>query len=107
MESPNLRYLDDLAGTDLAFRGQMLQIIRSELEQERKAYAFALEHKNWKEAGDWVHKMKHKIGILGLKAGYRLTQRYEEGLRREDPALSDGFEAILEQMEAYLKSISL
>ena len=105
MEKPNLEYLDALAGTDQAFRDRIIDILKSELHTERSAYQRALADENWYGARGFAHKLKHKIGILGMQEGHRLAARHEEALRQEDVSLSADFEAILEQLETFLQTL--
>lgn len=107
MEKPNLKYLDDLAGSDAAFRQEIVAIIRAELQAERTAYLRALQVKNWQASAGSVHKLKHKIGIFGLEHGYRLAVRHEERLRAADASLAGDFEAILKELETFVHSSCL
>jgi len=105
METPNLDYLDALAGDDLEFRDRFLNIVKAELPEETDAYYENLKKNELKAASEDVHKLKHKINILGLNLSYDIAARYEEELREGKTDMQSDFAAILSTMENYIKTI--
>ena len=54
------------------------------------------------EAASNVHKLKHKISILGLEESYRFAEIYEEELRENDPKKHKSFNEILQNMSDFI-----
>jgi hypothetical protein len=52
-----------------------------------------------------VHKLKHKLNILGLEEAYGLSVIYEEELKKGDTSLAPKFTSILDTIESYLNTI--
>jgi hypothetical protein len=52
-----------------------------------------------------VHKIKHKLNILGLDESHSLAVRYEFELRNGANSLAEQFQAVLKNVENYLKTI--
>lgn len=105
MEKPNKSYIDSLCNGDKAFEDKLLEIIKSEFPTEKQTYYTALYAKDFKEIGQAVHKLKHKISILGLVKGHALAAQYENEIREKQLVLSHEFEKILESMTEYLKTL--
>lgn len=105
MEQPNLSYIKQLAGGDTAFEDKFITILKDEFPGEKKEYEKALQEKRLHDTALIVHKLKHKLNILGLEQGYGIAVDYEEGLRRGNSDLSGAFQEILETIEKYLKTI--
>lgn len=104
-EIPNLDYIKELSAGDEMFEKKFITIIKEEFPREKETYLENLKNENYRETMDIVHKIKHKINILGLQNGYRLAVRYEEELRYGNPGLQTDFLAILKTMETYIKSL--
>ena len=52
-----------------------------------------------------MHKLKHKISILGLEKGYEVAVAYENNLLNGTTDLKDQFERILKNITDYLEDI--
>ena len=78
MEQPNLSYINNLSGGDKAFEAKLIGIIKEEYPVEKAIYIKNIELKNFKEAAENVHKLKHKISILGLEKSYNTANTFEE-----------------------------
>nr|WP_315224663.1 Hpt domain-containing protein [uncultured Flavobacterium sp.] len=102
MEQPNLNYIDQLCGEDNAFRIKMIDIIKKELPIEISAYHKSMEAHNYRHAAEHVHKLKHKISILGLEGGYNIAQEYENNLLNNIIKYEDEFEKILQLMQYFV-----
>ena len=66
-EIPNLTYIKDLSGGDEVFEAKIIEIIKREFVKERTAFSEAYQDKNHEEAASLVHKIKHKVGLVGAK----------------------------------------
>ena len=76
IEQPNLNYVDELAGDDVAFRGQFIDIIKTEFPLEKEEYFGHVTNTRFKETAEIVHKLKHKFNILGMQESYKLAVAY-------------------------------
>lgn len=105
MEQPNLSYINSMSGGEKAFEERLLDIIKKEFPQEKQVYFDNLNSGNHQRTAQNVHKLKHKISILGLVKSYDVATRYEENLRNNDATLQKEFEAILLVMTDYLNKV--
>lgn len=105
METPNLEYIKQLAGDDVAFEQKFIAILKDEFPVEKQEYIKTLQEGKTNETALLVHKLKHKLNILGLENAYRLAVTYEEELKMENTALKEEFSSILETIESYLKTL--
>lgn len=105
MEQPNLSYINSMSGGDKAFEKKLLDIIKDEFPKEKEVYYNNFNAKNFKPAADNVHKLKHKISILGLTESYGIAVAYEENLLKGKSDLNEEFEAILNTITNYLNNI--
>ncbi len=104
-EKANLNYIDQIAGDDQEFRAKFIVILQREFPIERDEYQSNLQRKAYKTASENVHKLKHKINVLGMHQAHGLAARHEAELRNNDDSLSKEFGAVLEYIAAYLKTI--
>lgn len=105
MEQPNLSYINDLAGDDDAFREKLVSTIKNELPTEIAVYFEAFESKDFKAAAAHVHKLKHKISILGLEKSYYLAEQYEDHLKNNITEGAEDFAAILHSMQSFVTAL--
>lgn len=105
MEAPNFSYIDDLAGGDMEFKDKLLSLLKNELPGEIELYIKTISEKDFKRSAEAVHKIKHKITILGLEKTYGLAVKYEEELKGGDAALHEEFLEILKNMTTFLEKI--
>jgi len=105
MEQPNFSYINSLCGDDEIFKQKLLDIIKMEYPEERDIYLKNSAAKNFKEAANNVHKLKHKISILGLEKSYEIAVAFEENLLEGNTNLNDQFESILNTITNYLKQL--
>ncbi len=104
MESPNLSYIHQLSGGDLEFEKMLLAVVKKELPDEISVFKSNIQQENFKEASGNVHKLKHKISILGLEKSYHFAEIYEEELREGINTRQDDFQKILEVMLQYVEA---
>ncbi|MAD97253.1 MAG: histidine kinase [Flavobacteriaceae bacterium] len=104
MEQPNSSYLDAFAKGDEAFKKQLLDILRTELVEDIDLYFENLNKKDYPQAKLYVHRIKHKMGMLGLEKSYALANKYEIGLLESDLNQQQYFESMLPIMTEYLNS---
>lgn len=105
MELPNLSYIHSMSGGDKAFEQKLIDIIKLEFPEEKEVYYMNYTSKNFKQAAENVHKLKHKISILGLEKSYEIAVAFENNLLEGNTNLNDQFESILNTITNYLKQL--
>jgi len=105
MEYPNLSYIETLSGNDIAFKKKLIAIIKLEFPTEKKVYFKSIEAKNFKKASEDVHKLKHKISILGLEKSYAVAADYEKNLKENKDAGKESFDNILQVITDFLNTL--
>lgn len=102
MEKPNLIYIDELSGDDTEFKEKIIEILKKEISIEIDIYKFHIQALDYKKTAEIVHKIKHKISMIGLENGYMIAENFEINLKNESIILKDEFEEILVKMENYI-----
>ncbi|MFI2741309.1 Hpt domain-containing protein [Zhouia sp. PK063] len=103
-EAPNNSYIRSLSGGDESFEKQLMTLIKKEMPDERKAYENCIVNKNYEEASQYVHKLRHKISILGLSKSYEVATDYEEELLNDNTSKHEFFIQLLDKMEDYVNN---
>jgi HPt (histidine-containing phosphotransfer) domain-containing protein len=102
MEQPNFSYINELSGGDEAFKQKLITIIKTEFPEEKSTYFNNIESKKFKEAAENVHKLKHKISILGLEKSYEVAANFENNLIQNSEIGKVEFENILSTITNFL-----
>ena len=105
MEQANTKYLDELCGGDAAFLSKMISINKTELPQEITSYSELLNKKQYQLTANCVHKLKHKISVLGLEKSYYIAEQFENNLKNGSTALQDDFEKIATKMQDFVANL--
>ena len=105
MENPNLSYIYSISKGDKAFEKQLLTLMKKEFQEEKRGYEKGIKEQDSDLSRIYVHKLKHKMGILGLKDGYQVASKFEEQLMKGSFKSKVAFEATLEIMNQYLVQI--
>jgi HPt (histidine-containing phosphotransfer) domain-containing protein len=105
MEKPNSNYINDLSGDNEEFKAKIIGILKRELPEEIAFYENQIQSKNYKLAAESVHKLKHKISILGLEKSYYIAEEYEENLKANSTNLLSDFETILKMMQDFVDTL--
>lgn len=105
MEHPNLSYIDELSGGDQAFKQKLIDIIKKELPVEISEYESNMKACHFEIAAENVHKLKHKISILGLVDAYDLAIDYEEDVKSGCLDKQSEFELILSKMSQFIEEL--
>jgi len=105
MEQPNLSYIYSMSRGDKVFEQKLIGIIKQEFPNEKKVYFNNISNKNYKLAAENVHKLKHKISILGLEKSYDTSVAFENNLLEGNTALQNEFESILTIITNYLHKL--
>lgn len=105
MEEPNLNYIQELALGDESFEQKLIDIIKVELPEEIDDYNLKLNKGQFIMASESVHKLKHKISILGLEKSYYLASDFEESLKMESLERREEFEKVLSLMTNFVNAL--
>ena len=105
MEDPNLSYINSMSDGDKIFEKKLIAIIKSEFPEEKQTYLNNIAAKNYKLTAENVHKLKHKISILGLEKSYEVAVAFENNLLEGNTTLQNEFESILTIITKYLKKL--
>ena len=104
-DQPNLNYINSLSEGDKSFEMKILDIIKKEFKEEKNTYYNNMKNDNFKLCAENVHKIKHKISILGLEKSYKIAEQHENNLREGNSALQDKFSDILNNVTNYLNKL--
>lgn len=102
-EQPNLSYIHQLSGGDKDFEDKLLSVVKRELPEEILSFRNNILENNLSQASSCVHKLKHKISILGLEKSYKFAESYEEDLREGSNKGQQEFEEILQRMLTFIE----
>lgn len=105
MEQPNLDYIQEISGGDSTFASKLLDVVKLELPQEIELYEENFNNSAFAKAAENVHKLKHKLGILGLVNGYELAIKYEEELRNGNSTLKNQFNDLLARCMSFINEL--
>lgn len=105
MEQANLSYIESMSGGDKAFEKKLIEIIKKEFPQEKEEYYANYSAEKYSKAAENVHKLKHKISILGLEKSYEIAVVFENNLFKGETDLNKDFESILNNITNYLLEI--
>ena len=105
MEKPNLNYINSLAREDDSIKKILIDVIKTEFPEEKQDYYESFSKNDFKKIKDNVHRLKHKISILGLENCYKNANVYEHNLRVNSKDKSEIFDKTLVIISEYLKII--
>jgi len=105
MEQPNLNYIKELSGGDIDFKKKLIEVVKTELPLEIEEYLTNIERSAYIKAAENVHKLKHKLGILGLEEGYAIAIAYETQLREGTTDLKNTFQSILSACTNFISGL--
>lgn len=105
MEQPNTSYIDQLSGDNVEFKQKMIGILKRELPEEIGIYQNQMDNNDLLLAAQSVHKLKHKVSILGLEKSYYIAEEYEENLKNNSTNLQTDFETILKAIHKFVETL--
>ena len=101
---PNLNYIKEMSEGDAAFEENLLKVMKSEFKRDSKVYVDDFSKAHYLKCAQMVHKMLHKITILGLLEGHKMAKKHEEALKKSDTKYHSEFLEILKAMSNFLES---
>ncbi|WP_248722636.1 Hpt domain-containing protein [Seonamhaeicola sp. ML3] len=105
MEKPNLSYVETMSRGDESFVKKIIGVIKDEFSGEVEEYNSNYNSENFKLAAENVHKLKHKISILGLEKSYAVANDHENSLKEGKGNLHEDFLSILQIIKDFLGTI--
>lgn len=105
LETPNDDYIKQLANGNTDFEQKLVAIVKREFPIEKAEFSTNYSIKNYATAAENVHKLKNKIGMLGLEKGYTLAIDFENDLKEEKTILYPEFMLLLNQMEDFILNL--
>jgi hypothetical protein len=105
MEEPNFTYISQLTGGDKVFEEKIFKVLKMEFPVERETYLNNIAKTDFDLAANNVHKIKHKISLLGLVKSYELASVHEINLGKGNALLHDDFNEILNTMTDFFDKI--
>ncbi len=104
-EQPNLDYFNQIASGDEGIVNTLITILKDEFPEQLENYNKCISVSNYELAAEALHKLKHKIGLLGLEKGYIVANEYENNLRDNNLQNKNEFEAILKNITNFIKKL--
>jgi uncharacterized radical SAM superfamily Fe-S cluster-containing enzyme len=101
-EEPNFIYLNQLSAGEQAVKDRLLSVLKEEFATEYEDYKANISNSNLLFASEIVHKIRHKIGFLGMEKAYDLTSDYEKNLKNNSLDLKEEFETVLGIINAFI-----
>lgn len=105
MEVPNIEYIERLSKGDSTIKKMLIDVIKAEFLEEKEKYFENFNKKKIKNIEENVHKLKHKISILGLKEGYSCANLYEHNLREKNTNGYEEFEKTLVIITDFIETL--
>lgn len=105
MKEPNESYIKQLSGDNAEFRAKIISVIKKELPEEITAYKATLNANQLQQAASCVHKLKHKISVLGMEKSYYIAEEFEINLLKQSTDLQVEFENILNSMQQFVDQL--
>jgi HPt (histidine-containing phosphotransfer) domain-containing protein len=105
MEAPNFDYINELGAGDKVFINKLIAVIKEELPQEIELYNKNFNSSAFIKAAESVHKLKHKLGIMGMVDGYNTAIAYEEELKMGGSSLKSEFDILLEACNRFINEL--
>lgn len=104
MEQPNLNYIQELSEGDKDFEAKLISVLKKELPLEFEEFQKNYKEKNFIKTAENVHKLKHKISILGLTKGYEEAALFENDLKDyQDTKRYESFVLVIKSMTDFLR----
>ncbi len=104
-ETPNLIYLNQLSDGDNAAKKSLLKVLKAEFITEVEQYNINMINNCLLNAAENVHKIRHKIGFLGMEKAYELSNNHEQELKNNSILLKFEFENILNIIHNFLTTL--
>lgn len=105
MENPNLNYIEEISHGDEIFKQKIISLLKEELPREIEIYQQNFEKKDYAAAAKDVHKLKHKLAVLGITESQNLASQFEQNLKNNDKTLHLDFDAIIKKISKFVEKL--
>ncbi|WP_264520555.1 Hpt domain-containing protein [Flavobacterium sp. N1994] len=105
MEKPNIDYINKLSRNEEAVKEKFIAILKFEIPIEIDTYFVSLQNNKWNDTKESIHKLKNKIGILGLENSYHLADEYEKSNQNNRKKLQIAFEETLILIQQFVSCL--
>lgn len=104
METPNLDYIRQISDGDIDFEKTLLSILKLEFPAECKLLNDNFDNNNFDEVALNIHKIKHKLGMLGMHNSVDLASKCEKSIKEGITEQYKDLILILERINVYLEN---
>jgi hypothetical protein len=104
-EEPNIEYIIKLVGYDNELKARLIDLLKNEFPEDVETYNKNITLGNYNLAAENVHKLNHKIALLGFEVAYDMAQEYERQLRKGSTENKTQFEIILLKIQIFLNKL--
>ena len=104
-ETPNLSYVEEIAGDDCDFTQRFVKRFKEEFLWEVGMYLRYIKKKEPRAAAEIVAKSKYKLSMLGLENAFDFANSHEENLHLGDISMHSDFQKILRKVGEFLKGV--
>ncbi|NQY06060.1 MAG: Hpt domain-containing protein [Flavobacteriaceae bacterium] len=101
---PNFNQIEEICAGDISFRNRMIMILKKEFPVEYEELTLLIEKKKYSKSAELVHKIKHKIALLGMEKSYDVAVNFENELKNGKMTLYSEFLLILDKIDQFLKN---
>jgi HPt (histidine-containing phosphotransfer) domain-containing protein len=104
LETPNLDYLKQISGGDTDFENTMLNMLKLEFPKELNLLKSNFNDNNFMDLSLDIHKIKHKIGMLGMPKSLDLASICEKNIKEGNTEQYKELTLVLDRINVYLKN---
>ena len=104
-EEPNIDYIIKLVGYDNELKARLIDLLKNEFPEDVETYNKNINLGNHKLAAENVHKLNHKVALLGFEEAYAMAQQYEQQLKEGLTDNRTQFEIILLKIQIFLNKL--
>ena len=105
MKKPNLAQIEQICQGSESCKSRIIAILKKEFPIEAATYQQNIESGQLENCAENVHKLKHKISILGLEDAYKLAVSYEDELLEGITEKKAKFNLILDSISQFIKTL--
>lgn len=104
-EEPNIDYIVKLVGYDNELKARLIELLVTEFPEDVETYKKNINLVNYKLAAENVHKLNHKVALLGYEKEYAMAQEYEQQLKEDIVENKERFEELLKNIQIFLNHL--
>ena len=102
---PNTKYIEQLADGDVQFMQSCITVLKTEFVIDTDAYFEQFKQQEFYLCAKLVHKLKHKLLMLGLEGLCERIAVYEEELKQANTDFHLEFEKQIKEIKIYLNTL--